>query len=236
MSIPVFLFGGKKSGTCNFWQLLRLCTYQGGDCHIHSLSSLSGKYHCFGGLGATAWGPGHADPHVAAKVAANHSTTSFSPESLCQLIELNQLKNGYGQNNGRSDTIRETERQPGGQTSREMFRKFKCETSVPQKTLATQSLPFIASIAPFVLFAFLVPIRVIPCWLRASRSHTLPQCYKNAIISQIFVDRFCESMSNRPARYPRPSGCQCNLLLTKKPGGFSKKMPKRQPKKKLGGF
>lgn len=165
MSCPsLCFFGGKKSGTCNFSQLLRLCKYQGGDCHIHSLSSLSGKFHCFGGLGDTAWGPGHADPHVAARVAANHSTTSFSPESLCQLIELNQLKNSYGQNNGQSDTIRETERQPGGQTSREMFRK--CETSVPQKTLATatQSLPFIASIAPFVAFAFLVPIRVLPCW------------------------------------------------------------------------
>ena len=31
-----------------------------------------------------------------------------------------------------------------------------------------------------------------------------------------------QTKPGRPARYPRPSGCQCNLLLTKKPGGSSK--------------
>lgn len=187
-------------------------------------------------------GPKHADPHVAARVAANHSTTSWNHQNLGSQLNSTNWKIVI-QKNGQRDTIRETERQPGGQTSRAGEDACNSITSI------------IASIAPFVLFGFLVPIRVIPCWWRASCSHTLPQCQKNAIISQIFVIdtkrnpkktsrwifwTICESMSNRPARYPRPSGCQCNLLLTKKPGGSSKKMPKkdekRQPKKKLWGF
>ena len=125
-------------------------------------------------------------------------------------------------------------------------------TSVPQKTLATQSLPFIVSVAPFVLFAFLAPIRLMPCWwsegpVAATLFHNPTKKERNdfsdvfgGLIPKrpkrpsrwIFLTHLrihvqketapLQTKPGRPARYPRPSGCQCNLLLTKKPGGSSK--------------
>ena len=120
MSFPVFFFGGKNLELANV-QLLKFVPPRWWLPHPFIIFRPSGKFHCFGGLGATAWGPGHADPHVAAKVAANHSTTSFSPESLCQLIELNQLKNSYRQ---KIDREIPSERQRGSQVGKQAERCF----------------------------------------------------------------------------------------------------------------